>query len=351
MRPGWVEKAFDDVLVDCTGGNAKTLQSEYLSNGEFAVVDQGQELIAGFVNDSQLICKAMLPAIIFGDHTRIFKYADFPFCLGADGVKVLRPKIEADARFLFHQLRSFEIPEAGYSRHFKFLKRMRIALPPLEEQRRIAAILDKADALRQKRRIALQTLDSLTQSIFLDMFGDQARSRGEWPTVSFRNIATFTTGKLDSNASVVGGTYPFFTCSRDDFFIDVYAFDCEALLLAGNNAAGEYSVKHYNGKFNAYQRTYVIQVDPSICTFQYMRLALSAKLSELKHLSKGTGTRYLTLEILHRLQFSLPPYSLQKDFGFKLSRLQDQRSRLERGISHFGDLFTSLQHRAFRGEL
>jgi len=69
------------------------------------------------------------------------------------------------------------------------------------------------------------------------------------------------TGKLDANAAVEGGQYPFFTCSRDIFAIDTYAFDCEAILLAGNNAVGDFNVKHYNGKFNAYQRTYVITVN------------------------------------------------------------------------------------------
>lgn len=172
MKSPWPLLPFDSVFDDCSGGNAKTLQSDYKAAGRFAVVDQGKDLVAGYVDDPALLCNAALPAIVFGDHTRIFKFIDFPFCMGADGTKVLRPKLRADEKFLYYYLRSLDIAEAGYSRHFRILKRMQIALPPLEEQRRIAAILDKADALRQKRSAALQKLDSLTQSLFLDMFGD-----------------------------------------------------------------------------------------------------------------------------------------------------------------------------------
>ena len=72
------------------------------------------------------------------------------------------------------------------------------------------------------------------------------------------DVATFTTGKLNSNAAIENGIYPFFTCSPETLKINTFAFDQEAILLAGNNAEGNFCIKYYNGKFNAYQRTYVI---------------------------------------------------------------------------------------------
>ena len=122
-----------------------------------------------------------LPVVIFGDHTRAVKYVDFPFAMGADGVKVLKPKDSCDAKYLYHFLLQAKIPSAGYSRHYKFVKDLKIPLPPLPEQRRIAAILDKADALRAKRREAIAKLDQLLQAVFLDMFGDPVTNPKGWP--------------------------------------------------------------------------------------------------------------------------------------------------------------------------
>ena len=79
-----------------------------------------------------------------------------------------------------------------------------------------------------------------------------------WANATLGEVAKICTGKLDSNAATTGGRYPFFTCSPDTLTIDTYAFDDEAVLLAGNNANGVFCVKHYRGMFNAYQRTYVI---------------------------------------------------------------------------------------------
>src|SRR5450759_2392719 len=123
MNPGWRLAPFDSVMADESGGNLKTPQREFLPVGRYAVVDQGKQLVAGYVNDESRLCRVELPAIVFGDHTRCFKYVDFPFCMGADGTKVLRPRIDADVRYLYHYLRQLRLTEGGYDRHFKYLKR------------------------------------------------------------------------------------------------------------------------------------------------------------------------------------------------------------------------------------
>ena len=82
---------FDRALTDETGGQRKILRRDYLRSGSLPVIDQGQTSIAGYTNDPNMAYNGSLPVILFGDHTRIFKYVNFPFALGADGVKVLRP--------------------------------------------------------------------------------------------------------------------------------------------------------------------------------------------------------------------------------------------------------------------
>lgn len=231
------------------------------------------------------------------------------------------------------------------------LRAMEIPLPPLPEQRRIAAILDKADALRQKRRQAIEKLDQLLQSVFLDMFGDPVTNPKGWHIEELGNVFNFATGKLDSNAAIDGGEYPFFTCSREVFAIDKYAFDTEALLLAGNNAAGEYWVKHFCGKFNAYQRTYVLTKRTEDFTYPYLRYALQQKLKELQRLSKGTNTKYLTLSILKPLAMLAPPISHQIRFEKIASEIDRQKCPMLSSQQRFDLMFSSLQQRAFNGTL
>lgn len=132
--------------------------------------------------------------------------------------------------------------------------------------------------------------------------------------MKWNNIFNTTTGKLDSNAMVENGKYPFFTCAKEVFRIDKYAFDQEALLLAGNNAAGKYDVKYYKGKFNAYQRTYVLGLKKE-WSYQLFRYQLEDKLEYLQHQSLGGLTKYLTLKILGELEFIVPPLDLQNQFA------------------------------------
>lgn len=181
MKAEWVKLPFVDAILDESGGNVKTPQSQFLTSGRFAVVDQGKNMVSGYVNTESSLCKASLPVIVFGDHTRCFKFVDFPFCMGADGVKVLRPKVDADVKYLFYYLRQISLPDGGYDRHFKYLKRSDVLLPPLEEQKRIAEILDQAEELRRKRKGAIAQLDTLTQSIFLEMFGDPSSKNQRYP--------------------------------------------------------------------------------------------------------------------------------------------------------------------------
>ena len=233
----------------------------------------------------------------------------------------------------------------------KQLAALQIPLPPLAEQKRIAGLLDAADALRAKRREALAQLDTLIQSTFLDMFGDPVTNPMGLPRETLKSAFEFTTGKLDSNAAVEGGKYPFFTCARETSAIDDYAFDCEALLLAGNNANADYSVKHYKGRFNAYQRTYVITINESALTYAYARLALEYLLGDLKRFSKGTNTKYLTMVILNRMPILVPPLDLQRRFAAIVESVEHQKASQRAHLAELDTLFASLQSRAFRGDL
>ena len=171
---------FEQAVKDCTGGQQKVKKRDYLPKGEIPIIDQGQSLIAGFTNDSESVYSGDLPIILFGDHTLIFKYVDFPFALGADGVKALSIHKGFEPKYLYYSWQSCRISSRGYSRHFKFLKEIRLPLIPLSEQKRIVEILDQADALRKNRADADTKAARIVPALFYKMFGDPATNPNKW---------------------------------------------------------------------------------------------------------------------------------------------------------------------------
>ncbi|MDO4838235.1 MAG: restriction endonuclease subunit S, partial [Clostridia bacterium] len=119
---------FSDLYVDVTREGTKIPQEDYCIDGKYPIIDQGQNEIAGRWDDSDGLFSCV-PAIVFGDHTRIIKYVDTPFFIGADGVKILRPVRKDDnPKYLYYALQAAKIPNLGYSRHFKVVKELRFNL-------------------------------------------------------------------------------------------------------------------------------------------------------------------------------------------------------------------------------
>ena len=165
-------KEFDEVFVDKTKYGTKLKTSDYKECGKYPIIDQGQETIAGYTDAEDGVFKEV-PVIIFGDHTRVIKYVDKPFFLGADGVKVLRSKyLDANYRYLFYALLNLKIPNTGYNRHFKWLKEAKIQYPTLKQQEKVVGILDKIEEVIAARNKQLNALDELIQARFVEMFGD-----------------------------------------------------------------------------------------------------------------------------------------------------------------------------------
>ena len=123
---------FEDVMEDVTRHFKKIDSNQYGLEGVTPIVDQSANEICGFTNLDPDINSICPPYIVFGDHTRRIKFVDMDFILGADGTKVLKPKIKADHKYLYHCLRALKIEEVGYSRHYKFLKRFKLFVHHLQ---------------------------------------------------------------------------------------------------------------------------------------------------------------------------------------------------------------------------
>ena len=144
-------------------------------------------------------------------------------------------------------------------------------------------------------------------------------------------MCNFQTGKLDSNAAEKDGIYPFFTCARIPLTINNYAFDDDVILLAGNNAAGNFHCQRYKGKFNAYQRTYVITVKKGY-DIDYIYYSLKFNLEHFKKISQGSQTKFLTMGILNKFELKKIKYDEQKKISRILSKI-DKKIELNNKIN------------------
>lgn len=154
-----------------------------------------------------------------------------------------------------------------------------------------------------------------------------------WRTVRLGELVSFKTGKLDSNAAVPNGTYPFFTCSQETLRTNTFSFDTECVLLAGNNANGIFPLKYFHGKFDAYQRTYVITTcDATLLTTKFLYYSLRPKLAEFRSFSTGAATKFLTLTILNETEITVPPRPLQLRIAGILSAYDELIENCQRRI-------------------
>lgn len=283
-------------------------------------------------------------------------FATEEICIGR-GLAAIRSKDELDKEFLYYQLLHLQPEIAGKEGAvFASINKAEIsALPivfaPLPEQQRIVGILDEAfDGIASAKVNAEKNLQNARALFESHLHGvdDEKVPLGE--------LVDIRTGRLDANAAVEGGKYPFFTCSRDVYAIDNYAFDCEAILLAGNNAVGDFNVKHYSGKFNAYQRTYVINVnEQQRVLYRFLYFQMLKSLRKFKDQSVGAGTKFLKLGMIKDMEISLPCLADQHRIVATMDSVREETKHLEsiyqQKLAALDALKKSLLDQAFSGKL
>lgn len=170
----------------------KIASQDFKDSGRFPIVSQEEAFISGYWDDPKDVFYIDSPIVVFGDHSRHVKYVDFDFVIGADGVIILAPVKDIDAKYLYYYLKSQPIQSLGYSRHYKVLKEKKVPVPSLSDQRRIVDELDLLSGIIEKKNAQLRTLDELASTIFYEMFGDPITNERGWETA---NLSTLVTDK------------------------------------------------------------------------------------------------------------------------------------------------------------
>ena len=170
--------------------------------------------------------------------------------------------------------------------------------------------------------------------------------RKGWEYKKIGSLCNISTGKLDANAANENGLYPFFTCSKTPLSINSYAYDCECVLIAGN---GDLNVKYYNGKFNAYQRTYILQLKNNSFNvdMRYIYAFFNLYIEELRRKSIGGIIKYIKLGDLTNAKIPFPPLSTQLAIVSELDKINELIRLKKEQLKDFDNLAQSLFYEMF----
>lgn len=351
-KKGWKLFKFTEILKDDTKNATKIKKENYLSNGTYPIIDQGKQFVAGYCNDEVNLYKNY-PVIIFGDHTRIIKYINFPIYLGADGVKLFKVKEGINVKYIYYFLENVDLPNDGYSRHYKYLKDVIIAIPNLETQKNIAEVLDKAQELIDKRKEQIKAMDELVKSRFIEMFGNVITNSKNWDTELLGEICELKAGKSikakDIYDECSNELYPCYGGNGLRGYVKNYSHEGNINLI-GRQGALCGNVKYTSGKFYATEHAVVTQPKANVNINTYWLHFVLREL-DLNRLSTGAAQPGLTVGKLNEVEIPKVSIELQNKFADFVNQVDKLKSQMETSLKELEDNFKSLMQKAFKGEL
>ena len=364
-------KSFDEIFEDCTKRGTKLKTDDYHSSGAHIIVDQGQEQIAGYTDLEDGVFNDV-PAIIFGDHTRIIKYVDTPFFLGADGVKVLRCRYsDANYKYLYYALKHTNIPNTGYNRHFKWLKESLLSYPNVSTQAEIVRVLDGVTLIINQRQQELSILDDLIKARFVEMFGEPKLNPHGYPVHQLSEHIQFLTSGSRGWAEycVDDGSEWFITIKNvkdchitTDNMQPVNAPDnAEAkrtrvqegdLLISitadlGRTGVVTREIADHGAYIN--QHLTCIRLDREVLEPLYVAYFMESSAGKEQFVSKNQSAvkAGLNFNSINTLRLIVPPMSVQQGFLRFVAQIDKSKSVIQKSLEETQILYDSLMQQYF----
>ena len=374
ISKGWEKYYLSDCFNTISIKN-KIKTKDYLPQGKFPIIDQGQDFISGYSNDENLLIKVKKPIIIFGDHTRCFKFINFDFIAGADGIKILEPKDNFNEKLFYYFCQILDFPNKGYSRHFQYLKKAIINFPKnLSEQKAIADKLDDSFAKIENAITNLinakENLKLYKQSVLKPAFnGDLLpnTSPAHWEVKKLGEICEITMGQspkgenvFENSQSLNGLEFHQGKICFTDKFISKSKFITSDIRKIAEVGSILLCVRAPVGIINLTERK--IAIGRGLCALKannqnnnflyYYLLGLKQYFE-----SKATGSTFsaITLNIVKNCEIPLPPLSEQNLIVAEIDRrfaiVDKTLNLIDKSIQNAKNLKQSILKKAFSGEL
>ena len=334
---------FDSMCFDDTSSATKIPAGDYLQEGKYAIYDQSQEKdIAGFSNKEQGLCRNY-PAVLFGDHSRVVKYINEPFFIGADGVKIIRPKEDnLIPEFLYYDLKYHTIPNTGYNRHFKYIKMISLTKSSLEEQRRFLSIAQQAD----------KSKFSGLKSQFIEMFKDapivklgehiNTQSGGTPNTKKTEyyeggDIPWLSSGEV--NQGYINGTEKYITKAGLDNSSAKWSPEHSIVIAMYGATAGK--VGYLNIPVTTNQAVCTLLPSSSFVP-KFLYYAVSNKSSWMVSQCQGAAQPNISQGIIRKMEIPMPEKSLQREFVLIVEQADKSKFELKKSIEAIDKVIKSL---------
>ena len=344
--PDWIEKKLGEVLDYEQPTRYLVNSTEYDDKNKIPVLTAGKSFILGYTYEKENIF-TKVPVIIFDDFTMATQFVDFPFKAKSSAMKILRiTSINFNIKFIYESIQQIKYLKGDEHKRFWISEysKIKIYIPSSQEQTKIANFLSlidkKIEKIGEKKRLLEEYKKGVMQKIFSQKIrfkpdhtsgkNDNGNPYPDWIEKKLGELCDIRTGKLDANAMVPMGKYRFYTCAKNYYYIDNYEFDTNALIISGNGANVGY-IHHYQGKFNAYQRTYVL--DKFKNNILYLKYFLDCFLYKriIKEKKEG-NTPYIIISTLSNMRIFLPFKNEQTKIADFLSAIDKEIELINKQI-------------------
>ena len=367
----WQKVNFNSFFEVLPSKKYQVQKQDYLSNGDIPVVDQGQSLIAGYTNDKNKIFNHD-KVIIFGDHTRIVKYIDFEFAVGADGTQILGVKQNINLKFAYYQLLNKKIPDTGYNRHFKYVKAEDYYIPPtLEEQQEIVDVLDAASEIIRLRTACIESAQSLIPALFQEMFGDINNNIHSLPISEIKSCVEINPTKIIMNDNddvtflgmkdvTENGQMDLSTIKKyEEVKKGFTSFKNDDVLLAKitpcfENGKAAIAKNLVNNTGFGSTEFYVLRPEQNKILPEYLySIVKSSRFLEIgkSNMKGAAGQKRLIKDFVSNYKFLLPDMPQQELFATKAQEIEAYIKTQQAELENAKTMFQSLLYYAFTGKL
>ncbi|WP_289126702.1 restriction endonuclease subunit S [uncultured Prevotella sp.] len=337
MREGWEYKKFENCIVKSP--KLKQVKKEAYNNGsQYPIISQEEKFISGYCDDESMVCHIDRPIVVFGDHTRVLKYIDFDFVVGADGVKVIIPIKSIDSKFLLYFLQWYNIPNLGYSRHYKLLKDVMVPIPNCTTQQTIISELDKLNKLIQIKKEQLKDYDALAQSIFYEMFGDPVVNEKGWEVKKFGDLFKLKSGDGLSSKDFKTGIYPVYGGNGISGYHNSFNMK-GCYIIIGRVGVYCGNVRKVEGEFwltdNAFRLIYKENEQNPFFILYLLNIL------DLHQYANAAAQPVISNLTLKSINVPLPPLSLQQSFAHKIEQIEQQKAAIQKTITDLETLLAA----------